>query len=996
MEQYIKNNNIKQCYISESLKNDNLDYIKSITKEYKNLDDKTIFVGMYNLYDLLKIKFHKGDKVLFWTGNDANICYSNRIKIINSIKMLNIEKNIASSIIIQKNLKYFNIKSIFIDDLKFESNNFDINKLKQIYISESLIHLKEQFFKKYPFLSYYNDNNENCIFFGLYTKNDYDIINSHKAKKYLIWGGTDLTFENDKIFFLNYLDKKNLHNIAISKNLFNRLCNFNFNPIYFNLNLVDTEIFKPVKQLGNKIFIYNGVKVGNEEIYGKSTYEEVVKKMPEYEFIYSNNLNLLNSEMPNIYKQCFIGLRLTKNDGNANMVQEIKAMKIPVVHNLSDYGLKWENVDDIINHIKSQKVDEFNITNDNLNFFFNNIDQFSELISEYKNILFVCSDKPGYGGAATNCECLQNYYSKNHNTFSIYYSNEYLKSLEYSKKKCIINANQLEKYLEMLPFQPDLIILKSFLKVNIRKFIKCPIFYCIGGIFTNNLDKHYTELKSIDDYDKYINKSVLRQIRESDRSFCNSKRTRDILKNIYNLDTTLFYSGFVPFYRQKLYEDSNFDKRKYDYGLIISNFDRKVKNCKRSIEFLKDKKNVILIGKNSSNYKNYGFECIENIDHKIVQEILMDIKFIQQDSFFESYSNIMIESKFNGCKIKKNIIVSSTQYPGYGGAATNAYAIIKFLRKEGYNTAGVFFHSKLDVNPDPDNLGGIFLYDYKFKEDIVLDEVVSYLGGNPQTCLAKNYMAPIYCKSIFNCYTVYLVSGINHLPMFYKGKTASDVLDDSFLINEEIPKEIKCNEDCDLIVLNSKLSFRLFNKIYPTFKDKIHPEVIDTTNQLNLDNNLNCDNKEYDILICCSCLNRRDKNNMFLIDVLKNNKFDKYKKIIIGENYDRFKEIPNSICTGLLDQKKCTEYMSKCKILLFPSLADANSNTVREAYFCKCLPLITENVGYHELFPDFLICKNYEESEWSCLTEYVLDNYDSLKNTKINFNDKCNNLLSIL
>ena len=76
--------------------------------------------------------------------------------------------------------------------------------------------------------------------------------------------------------------------------------------------------------------------------------------------------------------------------------------------------------------------------------------------------------------------------------------------------------------------------------------------------------------------------------------------------------------------------------------------------------------------------------------------------------------------------------------------------------------------------------------------------------------------------------------------------------------------------------------------------------------------------------------------------------------------------------------------MSKCKILLFPSLADANSNTVREAYFCKCLPLITENVGYHELFPDFLICKNYEESEWSCLTEYVLDNYDSLKNTKIN------------
>ena len=36
----------------------------------------------------------------------------------------------------------------------------------------------------------------------------------------------------------------------------------------------------------------------------------------------------------------------------ANIVQEMEAMKIPVVHNLSDYGLKWENVDDIINDFK--------------------------------------------------------------------------------------------------------------------------------------------------------------------------------------------------------------------------------------------------------------------------------------------------------------------------------------------------------------------------------------------------------------------------------------------------------------------------------------------------------------------------------------------------------------------------------------------------------------------------------------------------------------------
>jgi len=45
--------------------------------------------------------------------------------------------------------------------------------------------------------------------------------------------------------------------------------------------------------------------------------QSIVKNFPEFDFIYSNELNLPNSEMPNVYAQCFIGLRLTKNDGNA-------------------------------------------------------------------------------------------------------------------------------------------------------------------------------------------------------------------------------------------------------------------------------------------------------------------------------------------------------------------------------------------------------------------------------------------------------------------------------------------------------------------------------------------------------------------------------------------------------------------------------------------------------------------------------------------------------
>ena len=55
--------------------------------------------------------------------------------------------------------------------------------------------------------------------------------------------------------------------------------------------------------------------------------------------------------MPQIYQNCFIGLRLTNHDGNANTVQEFQAMNIPIVHNQSDYGLKWYNMEDVIQHI---------------------------------------------------------------------------------------------------------------------------------------------------------------------------------------------------------------------------------------------------------------------------------------------------------------------------------------------------------------------------------------------------------------------------------------------------------------------------------------------------------------------------------------------------------------------------------------------------------------------------------------------------------------------
>ena len=888
-----------------------------------------------------------------------------------------------------------------------------INKfsITQLYVSESLIHLKPRFLNKYKLIEY-NNTNDATIFFGLYRPEDFATLLNHNIKnRFIIFGGSDVPNVN-KIINNKIINNNNIRYISISKNIQTRLKSIDIYSILVQFDLVDKTLFKPIlaeeKNKSTKIFVYNGIykKPDNDKIYNQSMINQVVKQFPDQEFIYSSELNAPYEKMPEIYAKCFIGLRLTQADGNANMVQEMEAMEIPVVYNHSNYGLKWRNVDDVVQHIENENHNKntnfYDLSENEINMFSDkidntileqinlNIDKMSLYLEQYKNILFICSDYPGYGGAATNCYQLSKFYEKTHNVYSIYwnYQHDVNKKIEIGQNYQIINQNLLGVTVRNLRFKPDIIILKSAAHINLKTIYKCPILYFIPGIYNNNLDKHYLDLNTKEEHDKYINRAVINQIKNSSIAFCNSSHTRDILKNVYGIETGLFYSSFVPFYREKIPVDVSFNERKYEYGLIVSDFSRKIKNVEQSIEFLKSRKsnndNVILIGKGSSKYNLYDFECIENVEASEMTKYYKQIKYIVQDSFFESCSNVLVEGLFNGCKFKPVIVISSTQYPGYGGAATNAYELIKEFRRNKYNVCGVFFHNDLNVNYDPDNIGGIYLYTYNYDKFDVKKNTYEYLKTKPTICLAKNYLAPQYCKDIFECYTVYLVSGINHVRLYYSNKSALELLDNNFIIDKNFDHEIKTINIVDKIIINSELTKKIFLKIYPNISHKI-TDVVDTTIYVK---KLPPLPKINDIIIVCSILTRKDKNNMFLLDILKDPIFNKYSKIIIGENYDDFINIPNCKCIGLCNHTNTINYMNKSKILLFPSLFDSNSNTVREAYYHGCLPMISRNVGFAELFPDYLICNNFMVDEWVNKVKFVLYNYDYVKNTRINYKEK--------
>jgi hypothetical protein len=226
-----------------------------------------------------------------------------------------------------------------------------IGHIKQCYVSDGLNSFRRRFMNYFQF----NDiisKEEPCVFFGGYTDSDLQSLLKHTGLKYIIWGGEDANYHNGHArATINEI--KLLHNVvhlAISKCIYTRLLNQGISPIFVEFNMVDKTLFRPIhrNELGKCIYIFNGQTPGREHIYGKSVYETVMQRLPQYKYLFSNKTSVEHDLMPDVYKQCFIMLRLTTHDGNANSVQECEAMGIPVIHNQSDYGLKWKGVDDVI------------------------------------------------------------------------------------------------------------------------------------------------------------------------------------------------------------------------------------------------------------------------------------------------------------------------------------------------------------------------------------------------------------------------------------------------------------------------------------------------------------------------------------------------------------------------------------------------------------------------------------------------------------------------
>ncbi len=699
------NLNIKRVYISSWYNN-----YEDFTKKYnlqnydRNLNVPLLFIGLHNSSDYNVLDTYDGQIFFIWDSvEDLKKIedFSKKYKKVNSICLDNNSYEVLKSYSIfaticnidfcveHKTKAVIRSSKVFSFDESNKSIMFSKYNINQIYISTNISHLDR--IRTIYNLNPYSDTEQPLLIFGLYSSEDFKTLVSHVGQVYLMWSGTDCddTFQIRKNVLSNFKSKyPNVRHFSISNDINRRLLSYNITSELIDLDLTNYDVFKPVDTcFCDTIYIFNGLRVGEEKIYGEQLYKQIQSELSQFKYILSSKQKFINNEeMFDVYNKCFIGLRLTSRDGNANMVREMLAMNIPVVHNGDFKTINWTDVDSIKTSIMrvynknyfEQQYELFGIKNsqytydlftdeginsvdlDSLN---SNINDFLNLVKSYNNILILSSDFPGYGGAGTNADALQNFLNINgHNTYSIYYNytDDPNKKYVNSAKYCVIDQSMIANKIKTLHFTPDLVLLKTPAQIDLSEYVGCPIIYCIGGIFLNSLDIHVSQLNTKEEIDKYINTDVLLQASKVNLCLVNSIHTGNILKTYYNIKSYVFYSGFVGYVNTRPIVDPNFNNRQYIFGIIVSDFTRKIKNIDGCLEFINkyitDPKRVVLIGTNSNMYSHLGYEIYDLLSREDTLVMYSKIQYVIQDSFYESCSNVMVESYFNGCKTKKDYL----------------------------------------------------------------------------------------------------------------------------------------------------------------------------------------------------------------------------------------------------------------------------------------------------------------------------------------------------
>ena len=235
--------------------------------------------------------------------------------------------------------------------------------IKQLQVSGSVKFFADKMMRKYDLVPC-TDIKKPVIIFGLYNGADYSFYSAANVHV-VVWCGTDARMM--QISKAAIIKKKNVRHYAMSiivkKSLQSYGIKAELAPITPTMPDIDPE------RRGDSVYCY----IGNGHPAITIKYRiDMLKKLEAslpYKFIYTTFNKYTRDELMDVYKQCFIGLRLLDHDGLSNTILEMGMMgRRTISNNGIPYTIRWKGFDDIkasiINEYKHRGEDNTGISRD--------------------------------------------------------------------------------------------------------------------------------------------------------------------------------------------------------------------------------------------------------------------------------------------------------------------------------------------------------------------------------------------------------------------------------------------------------------------------------------------------------------------------------------------------------------------------------------------------------------------------------------------------------
>ena len=348
----------------------NIEYIQLVCKCSKYVIVNLLKCGEYYLKSNKVININIENEFI---SHYSNIYYDGNYYIYFTL----IKPNYKLNLDLNNDINYYYIEKYNRFDVNLYNKN---NVIQYINIASFLSKgFKNPILSNYNNLNEYNLSNNSSFFYGMRYDDEFKVISNKSNLSIVINTGGDIDI-NNKSSYNSIINKinilKNMPNvrfISISSFISNTLKQLNVPYIYLPFMGIDLNKFNPCVK-GNSIYIYtNHVK----ETYGMDLFLKIIEKYKNINFllythpaqydlavkhnmtyIYDKlNIKVISNidELIEVYKKCFLGLRLTKFDGLAATVQELGCMGIKSIHNGSTpSSLNYNDFDDICNLIDNE------------------------------------------------------------------------------------------------------------------------------------------------------------------------------------------------------------------------------------------------------------------------------------------------------------------------------------------------------------------------------------------------------------------------------------------------------------------------------------------------------------------------------------------------------------------------------------------------------------------------------------------------------------------